>query len=233
MKVDDTKVLPLDDQAILSGEPEELLIYMRKLVKKLNSNYAHLSNGINVNEGRGFNDLLFSGESLARPAAGSPTLTTFRGNVMLYAFDGSSGVDAAFFTAHVLHDYIPGTKIFPHIHWSHIIGSPSGDVVWQVEYTVAKGHTIQAFPATTTIELQQTAGAQFVHHLIETSDADAIVSTDLEPDSVITGRIFRDAGHSNDTFANDAYLLHIDFHYESDTIMTNEKVRPAKGWTKN
>lgn len=233
MKVDDKKMLPLDDQAILSENPEDMLAYMRKLVKALNGSYAHLSNGINVNEGRGFNDLLFSGESLARPASGSPTLTAFRGNVNLYAFAGTGGVDEAFFTAHVLHDYIPGTKIFPHIHWSHIIAVPSGDVVWQIEYTVAKGHTIQAFPTTTTIELQQTAGAQFVHHLIETSDADAIVSANLEPDSVIAGRIFRDPANGNDNFENDAYLLHIDFHYETDTVMTNEKVRPAKGFTKN
>ena len=52
MKADDKKVLPLDEQAILSSENEDheqLNDYFRKLIKSLQEMYSHLSNIINRN----------------------------------------------------------------------------------------------------------------------------------------------------------------------------------------
>ncbi len=171
----------------------------------------------------GWNDLLFSGVSLGFGSS-PPDLEVFRDGLEQRAFVGTGVlVEEAFFEIHVLHDYKIGTSIFPHIHWSHKIGSPSGDVVWQLEYSVAKGHSGGVFPATTTVELTQTAAAQYTHQIIEGA---AIPSTNLEADTVILCRIFRDPAHASDTFENDAFLLQIDFHYESDLILTNEKTRP-------
>ncbi len=180
-------------------------------------------------KGSGWEDILFPGLSLGRPAAGSPTLTNFRNGLELFAFGGASGVDEAFFTIHIPHDYLPGSKVYPHVHWAHIIGSPSGDVKWQIEYSPSEGHSVNTFPASTTVAMIQTAGAQYEHHIIEFTDGQAF-TTNLEPDSVIIGRIFRDADDGEDTFANDAYLLHIDLHYQVDMRKTNEKVSP---FTKN
>jgi len=53
MKADDKKVLPLDEQAILSSENEDheqLNNYFRKLIKSLQEMYSHLSNIININD---------------------------------------------------------------------------------------------------------------------------------------------------------------------------------------
>ena len=53
MKADDKKVLPLDEQAILSSENEDheqLNDYFRKLIKSLQEMYSHLSNIININD---------------------------------------------------------------------------------------------------------------------------------------------------------------------------------------
>ncbi len=173
----------------------------------------------------GWNDLLFSGVALGRGSS-PPDLEVFIGGIEQYAFAGITTMEEAFFEIHILHDYKVGTVIYPHIHWSHKIASPTGSVVWQLEYSVAKGHSGGVFPASTTIELIETAGAQYTHQIVEADVADAIPATNLEPDSVILCRIFRDFAHASDTFEADAFLLQIDFHYESDLILTNEKVSP-------
>lgn len=174
----------------------------------------------------GFNDYLNSGLNLPRVGALAPTIKTYRGNIDQLAFTGVTTVNETFANIHILHDYKAGTKIYPHIHWSHIIGSPSGDVKWNIEYSVSKGHSEGTFPAPTTISVVQTAGAQYAHQISEVSGGDAISATNLEPDSVIQFRVYRDPGDGEDTFANDAFLLYFDCHFESDRILTNEKVSP-------
>lgn len=182
---------------------------------------------LRVQNTTGWNDLLFAGLTLPRTASNAPAVTTFRGNIKAIAFqNGGAQPRETWASIHVLHDYMEGTKIFPHIHWSHNNSSPSGDVKWQLEYSVSKGHSGGTFPATTTVSLIQTAAAQYTHHIIETSTADAIPVDEVEPDSVVLFRVFRDSGDPEDTFADDAFLLFFDIHYQVDTTLTNEKVRP-------
>ena len=173
----------------------------------------------------GWNDYLFPGLTLPRTAANAPTVKTYRGNINALAFAGTGALEETWAVVHILHDYDFGTKLFPHIHWSHIIGAPSGSIVWQIEYSVAKsGGGI--FPAATTEELIVTPATQYEHQVIETSDANAIPITNLEPDSVIMFRIFRDPAHGSDNFENDAFLLYFDMHFKSDETLTSEKVTP-------
>jgi hypothetical protein len=174
----------------------------------------------------GWNDYLSPGLTLPRTGANAPTISTLRGNLQALAFAGNTGIDETFCSIHILHDYKDGTKIYPHVHWTHNNATPSGDVKWQIEYSVAKGHSGGAFPAATTISLTETAGAQYTHHVIETSEGDAIDATNIEPDTVILFRLFRDADDGADTFADDAFLLYLDIHFESDRILTPEKVNP-------
>ena len=175
----------------------------------------------------GWNDFLMPGLTLPRTAANAPAITVFQGNIDALAFqNGGAQPRETWSTIHILHDYRAGTKIFPHIHWAHNNATPSGDVKWQIEYSISKGHSGGVFPAATTVSLIQTAGAQYTHHLIETSTADAIPATEVEPDSVIMFRIFRDSGDGEDTFADDAFLLYFDIHFQSNLTLTNEKVRP-------
>lgn len=175
----------------------------------------------------GWNDYLNTGLALPRTAANAPTITTYRGNISQLAFTGTGGViNETWINVHILHDYKKGTKLYPHIHWSHNNASPSGDVKWIVEYSVSKGHGAGVFPASTTINLVQTAAAQYTHQIIETSSDDAIVATNLEPDSVVQFRIYRDPTDGEDTFEDDAFLLYFDCHVETDGKLTNEKVTP-------
>ena len=138
----------------------------------------------------GWNDYLNTGLSLPRTAANAPTVKTYRGNIDQLAFTGTGAViNETWANVHILHDYEDGTKIYPHIHWSHNNASPSGDVKWILEYSVAKAHNGGVFPASTTISLIETAEAQYTHQTVEASDGDAIAAAELEPDSVVQFRV--------------------------------------------
>jgi hypothetical protein len=52
MKVDPTKQVPWGRQDILSGKPERLLDYLKKLIRYLNESYEALANAINYNDDR-------------------------------------------------------------------------------------------------------------------------------------------------------------------------------------
>lgn len=175
-----------------------------------------------------YSDYTISGFALAKPASGNPTLKAFRGNIDAFAWDGSSGTDEAFFIIHILHDLKKDTEITFHVHWSHIIAAPSGDVKWQIEYTTARGYGVDVFPAPSSLSTVQTAGPRYTHHITDDDDMTITIDKNIEPDSLILGRIFRDAADSADTFANDAYLFTFDCHYQKGQLGTTERNRAWK-----
>jgi hypothetical protein len=175
-----------------------------------------------------FDDYLFSGLAIGQ-GVNAPDLEEFRDALFLFAFAGT-GVqeEQGYFTLHILHGLAPGTNPTLHVHWSHNQSSPSGDVKWQVDYTIVPGYQTAAFPAPTTMSVVQTAGAQYTHHI---TDDDSMTVTDtIEPDSVMIGRIYRDQTDSEDTFEADAFLIHIDMHYERDRVGSISRNRPFEGF---
>jgi hypothetical protein len=173
----------------------------------------------------GWDDYTINGLDINIRGANPPDFEVFRDSIQGNAFIGTGvTVEQGFGSIHILHDYKAGTDIYPHVHWSHKIGSPSGDVVWQMAYTLARGFSQGVYPTETTITFTETAGPQYTHQIIES--AAVIPAGNIEPDTLIKFRIFRDPAHANDTFENDAFLDQIDFHYESDGRRTNEKEAP-------
>jgi hypothetical protein len=173
----------------------------------------------------GFNDLRIGGLSLEITGPNPPTFKEFRSGMLQYAFAGTGViVEQAFGNLHLNHEYKLGTIIEPHVHWSHNAAAPSGDVVWKLDYTLAKGFGLGTFPVPTTITLQQTAGAQYEHHIIE--DPTGIPAGNLDADTVLLCRLYRDPADGNDTFEDDAFLLEFDFHFISDGMLTNEDSPP-------
>jgi hypothetical protein len=172
----------------------------------------------------GYDDYIFVHDPATVTGSPAPALKTFRGGLKAAAFAGTGSTDEVMFgNVHILHNYVAGTVVSFHIHWSHINASPTGNVVWQIEYSIAKGYGVEAFPATTTITLVQAAGTQYFHHIIEGSN---ITNSSIEPDSLVLMRIFRNASHASDTFADDAFFLRCDMHVSVDNRPTNEKARP-------
>ncbi len=173
-----------------------------------------------------FNDYLVPGFSLGLGAS-APSLKTFRGTLKALAFAGTGGTTVeAFFVIHILHDIKQGTDMTFHAHWGHIIAVPSGNVKWQVDYSLARAYNKDVFPAVTSLSTVQEAGAQYDHHLTEDDDMTISAQDSIEPDSIVLGRVYRDPTDGEDTFEDDAFLLHIDLHYQGGSMGTTERNRP-------
>jgi len=145
----------------------------------------------------------------------------------IYAYQFSASVmNECWVTLHVGHDYKPGTNVYLHVHWTRV-GTNTGTCRWGFEYSVAKGYNQQAFPTTTTVYFEQAAHAtSLTHQIAEIDVGDTIPSTNIEPDSIILVRVFRDAAHVNDTLTDASFLLLCDAHYQTDRDCTPNKNYP-------
>jgi len=177
-----------------------------------------------------YDDYIIPGISLGKTATNPPDLVELRNGIYLNAFDQTTS-EQGFFAVHLLHDLKYGTDMTWHVHWTHNNASPSGAVKWNIDYSMAKGYETDTFDAPTTITTTQTAAAQYTHH-ITPDDMTVPFSASMEPDSVIIGRIYRDAGDAADTFADDAFLIQFDLHYQMAQYGTEERNRPftSAGW---
>jgi hypothetical protein len=178
----------------------------------------------------GWRDLIGSITLRGTPGANSPTWEAITGMTGIYAYSFSAGtMNEVWVNYHLDHDiYVgagTGSKIYLHTHWLNAAAAPNtGAVRWGFEYTVAKGHQQQAFPATTTVYVNQTCNAtRYMHHIAEVAVGDAIDAEALEPDTLILCRIFRDAADAADTCTDKVYLLLADCHYQSNRTTTLRK----------
>lgn len=125
---------------------------------------------------------------------------------------------------HVPTDYVCGTKIYPHIHWSPL-DSGGGSVTWVFEYVIAKGWGQSTFPTSAKkITVTDTAGGAHKHMVTEVPESMAIYSDELEPDTTIKMRIYRDG--KNDSYGSGVHAWQADLSYQSENIGTYNR-RPA------
>lgn len=176
-----------------------------------------------------WDDLRFSALALRAPASGNPGLAVFRKNqagssqgVFLYWFDAGSE-EELYFAAQMPHAWA-GTPIHPHVHWV-IAATSTGTVCWGLEYTWAK--IGGSYPVTQLIYGNSTydnddTPSQYQHYLTELP---AITGSSMGLSSMLICRIFRDATGAGkaDSCPQDAGLLEIDFHYEINSIGSNEE----------
>lgn len=156
--------------------------------------------------------------------ANQPTWSTFRDGIQAYQFSATT-MKELWITFHVDHDYKDGSSVYPHVHWSPNTTS-TGTVRWGFEYTVAKGHDQAAFPASVTVYVETTISSnkQYQHIISEVVDNDAFNA--FEPDTLILMRVFRDAGHVNDTFPDAVHAFTADIHFQGDGQFTPNKTAP-------
>lgn len=174
----------------------------------------------------GWRDLL--GEiKLHGIGANEPVYSVYRGALRAYQFNTIN--DDAFLEYHMPHDYVAGTDIFVHVHWSHNSALvTSGSVTWGLEVSYAKGHNQAAFidPITTSVT-EDASLIQYQHLLSEVKLSDSspsasqIDTDDLEPDGLILLRAFLSANSMNGGV--DPFLHYVDIHYQSTNISTKEK----------
>lgn len=179
---------------------------------------------------------LFNGSSVAKQPSGwadilgdivikgsgaqDPSWTILTGGISAYSFSATA-IREAQVVFHIGHDYQPGGDVLLHTHWT-TTGTNTGVCRWGFEYTIAKGHNQSSgsvFPATTTVYAEQAASGTALKHMV-TEISSSVTLTNVEPDSLILVRVFRDATHANDTLTDAAFLLKADAHYETDRVCT-------------
>lgn len=154
----------------------------------------------------------------------APVLNIFRDGIHAYNFFQGE-LSEAHASFHVDHDYALGTKLYPHIHWA-VNTTATGTIRWGIEYTVARGHGQEPFGPTVTVYVEQASdGTQYKHYVAEVSEANAIDGAlyNIEPDTLILCRFFRDGTHPNDTLNADAFVFCVDLHYLSSRMATPNK----------
>lgn len=203
------------DQIIVEKGPEELHFILTRL-------HRIIVAGTPDNPQLAWDDYIAALVSAQGVGGTVPDWTTFRDGIKAYEFDDAA-MNQLWLNIHLTHDYAVGTLMYPHIHWSPNTTS-TGTVRWGVEYTIAKGHNQESFPASTTIYLEDTisANSQYEHRIIEATDAQAFNSS--EADSMVLIRMFRDATHGNDTFPDPVHAFQLDLHYQKNRYGTISRI---------
>jgi len=143
--------------------------------------------------------------------------------VFLYWFDASAE-EELYFAVQMPHSWV-GTAIKPHVHWTPAAtadGDPASQTVeWGLEYTWIDiggdfGNTQIVYGKThTPADADVVAGR---HYLTPLTDITPSASQE-GISSMMICRVFRNATDAvDDTYEQDAGLLQLDFHYESDML---------------
>ncbi len=177
----------------------------------------------------GWHDMV--GQLFTHDHTGTPSEhVPYRGFIGAEQFDEG---DEAFCSFHMPHDYLMGSPIYVHVHWSHISDKiTSGSCTWGFDIMYAKGHDQAIFEEPITIVVNQEASTQPYKHLIaETVASDVggsgttLDTNELEVDGIIQLRLFLD---SNDIVTSDdseakPFAHFVDFHYQSTNLPTKNK----------
>lgn len=163
--------------------------------------------------------------------AGSPTRSTYMGGQLgQYSFIAGDAYDIEF---HIPHDYMPGTDIYIHLHWSHNGTTISGNAVFDIYHSYAKGFDQANFAAekNLTITYNTTDIAttpQYRHRVDEiimsgaSATATLMDRDDLEPDGIILMTVklttLPTIGGGGKLFIHTA-----DIHYQSSNLATKNK----------
>lgn len=179
-----------------------------------------------------WHDLLGS-ISIRGIGATDPNYEIYRGGIRGYRFSVN---DEVFIEFHMPHDYLPGSDIYLHFHWSNKDSRVTGGTVtWGAEVSYAKGHNQAAFstPITTTV-VGTASDTQYQHLITEVQlsaaspSASQLDSDNLEVDGLILCRAYLSANNLTG-FADEPFLHFVDIHYQSTNIGTKQKAPPF--WT--
>lgn len=177
-----------------------------------------------------WDDLRFPVTATTRQGTKDPDFTRFKDNgsgsqgVFAYLFDKNTE-EELYFIAQMPHTWKQGSNIEAHVHWYPTVnGSAGTDVSWGMEYIWS--NIGEVFGNTTIIYgdinyLSETLVAD-KHYLTELGTIDATGKTFS---SILVCRVFRDATSAGgtDDYDADAGLLEIDFHYQIDSLGSNEE----------
>lgn len=129
-----------------------------------------------------------------------------------YLFDAAAE-EELFFAVQLPHSWLEGSDIFAHVHWVPTTAN-AGNVVWGLEYSWANIEGVYANSVLTTVTDSTDSTAK--KHIM--SNFPVIAGAGKTASSMILCRVYRKAADAADTYANDAALLEIDFHYRVSRV---------------
>lgn len=160
----------------------------------------------------------------------SPSWATFRGSISGYQFAAGNVID---FFYKIGHDYVPGTDIYLSIHWAHNGTAISGNAVFSIAATYAKGYTQAAYPAEisnsvtyNTVNIATTP--QYEHMITELQistaggSASLLNTTNLEPDGII--KLHFTLTTLPTITGGNLFIDQVDIAYQSTSIGTKNRV---------
>ncbi len=151
----------------------------------------------------------------SRQGSNQPAFNPLRdngsGSQGVYAYSFSPNIEQElFFGTQLSHTYAEGTDIRPHLHFTPSDNS-AGNIVWGLEYTWTNVNDV--FP-TTTIITQVTSISVGSNRKHSIGALPVISGIGKKISSMLSCRVFRAANDPLDTYAADAFLLEIDFHFQ-------------------
>lgn len=160
-----------------------------------------------------WNDLNFEALSLGRAASAPDVISILgSGGLEAVAFDGGAVSEQLFSGSELIHNYKEGTAIYPHVHWMPSTND-AGNVTWFFEYSWVNSGS--AFSTPVTVNVTQAANGEWVH---QKADFPMIDGANMTVGSHIIFRLYRDPTVATDNYTQDAVLLSVAIHYESDTV---------------
>lgn len=179
----------------------------------------------------GFADII--GDQFSKnTGATKPTLATYNGAINAWQFGAG---DEAYMSFHIPHDYVIGSNVFLHIHWSHI-GTlvTGGTITFKATSIYSKGHNQAAFGAPVTGTFNGVpSNTQYQQILTEVQYSDGtpsglqIDSDLLEPDGVVEMTFELDANNITVSGGGvpDPFVHFVDIHYQTTGLIgTKAKV---------
>lgn len=154
-------------------------------------------------------------------ASNKPTFTTYNGSIKQYRFAVN---DQIYINYHIPHDYLPGSDMFVHTHWSSIDNS-LGDVTWALDVSYASGHQVGTFTSPKTVLCSGSFISPLKHMVNESplssvgGSASTLDTNLIEVDGVILIR----AKLQSNSMSSSPFLHFIDIHYQSTGIGTKNK----------
>lgn len=154
----------------------------------------------------------------------NPNWAVYRGSIYQYQFSVGTEVWANY---HIPHDWLPGSDMFIHVHWSHNSASVvGGSVTWAFDMMVAKGFDQAPFSAPVSTSVSQNASTTRYQHMISevqissnNPNTNQLNNNLIEVDSILVVHAYLSAN----SMGVNPFAHSVDIHYQSTGIGTKQK----------
>jgi hypothetical protein len=143
--------------------------------------------------------------------ASAPDLVTLTSSIVAYGFDGNATSEQLFGTFEIDHSYKNNSDVKPHIHWSPSTVN-AGTVSWNLDYCILKANS----QVTSSVTLERVSTASGTATYMQIDSFGTINGQGITIGDHISFRVYRKP--NQDTYPDDAILLSVGLHYQSDSI---------------